>query len=40
VPRVEADLRPGDVLVTMGAGDVRKVSHELIDRFREDRAAG
>ncbi len=40
VPRLEAGLRPGDVLVTMGAGDIRKVSHELIDRFREDRAPG
>jgi UDP-N-acetylmuramate--alanine ligase len=37
---LEARLRPGDLLITMGAGDIRKVTHELIQRFREDRAAG
>ena len=38
--RLHARLRPGDLLITMGAGDIRKVSDELIHRFREDRAAG
>lgn len=33
-------LRPGDVLITMGAGDIGKICHAFIDRFREDRAAG
>jgi UDP-N-acetylmuramate--alanine ligase len=37
---LETELRPRDVLVTMGAGDIRKVCHGLIDRLREDRAAG
>jgi UDP-N-acetylmuramate--alanine ligase len=33
-------LRPGDVLITMGAGDIREICHGLMERFREDRAAG
>lgn len=33
-------LAPGDVLVTMGAGDIRKVHHGLADGLREDRPAG
>jgi UDP-N-acetylmuramate--alanine ligase len=37
---LENRLRPGDVLVTMGAGDIRKICHERLDRLREDRAAG
>ena len=37
---LESRLRPGDVLVTMGAGDVRKICDAIICRFREDRAAG
>jgi len=36
----ERDLRPGDVLITMGAGDIRKVCNGLTYRLREDRAAG
>ena len=34
------DLRPGDVLITMGAGDIRKICDGLTERIREDRAAG
>ena len=37
---LETRLAPGDVLVTMGAGDIRRICDGLIDRFREDRAAG
>jgi len=37
---LEADLAPGDVLVTMGAGDIGKICHAFVDRLREDRAAG
>ena len=37
---LEHRLRPGDVLITMGAGDIRKICHGLIHRLREDRAAG
>jgi UDP-N-acetylmuramate--alanine ligase len=33
-------LTPGDVLITMGAGDIRKLSNAFVDRFRQDRAAG
>jgi UDP-N-acetylmuramate--alanine ligase len=33
-------LAPGDVLVTMGAGDIRKAGDGIADRFREGRAAG
>lgn len=36
---LETRLEPGDVLVTMGAGDIRRVCDGLIDRFREDRSA-
>ena len=31
--RVLEDLRPGDVVVTMGAGDITGVSHELANRL-------
>ncbi len=37
---LERSLVPGDVLITMGAGDIRKICDELIDRLRENRAAG
>jgi UDP-N-acetylmuramate--alanine ligase len=33
-------LEPGDVVVTMGAGDIGKVRDGLGERIREDRAAG
>jgi len=37
---LETQLTPGDVLITMGAGDIRRICDGLIYRFREDRAAG
>jgi UDP-N-acetylmuramate--alanine ligase len=37
---VSNQLAPGDVLLTAGAGDVRKVCDGLLERLREDRAAG
>ena len=37
---LQTRLRPGDVLVTMGAGDIRRICDGLADRFREDRSAG
>lgn len=33
-------LTPGDVLVTMGAGDIGRIGYGLMERFRESRAAG
>jgi len=36
---LDTNLRPGDVVVTMGAGMVRKVTDGLIDRLRRNRAA-
>jgi UDP-N-acetylmuramate--alanine ligase len=40
VRELENRLTPGDVLITLGAGDIRKVGDELTNRLREDRAAG
>lgn len=40
VERVYAELAPGDVLITMGAGDIRKVSDAFVERLRTYRAAG
>ncbi len=37
---LQRQLEPGDVLATLGAGDIRKICNELFDGFREDRAAG
>jgi UDP-N-acetylmuramate--alanine ligase len=37
---LETRLAPGDVLITIGAGDIRKLSNAFVDRFRQDRAAG
>jgi len=37
---LETELGPGDVLITMGAGDIRRICDGFIDRLREDRAAG
>jgi UDP-N-acetylmuramate--alanine ligase len=37
---LESSLAPGDVLVSMGAGDIRRVTDGYMDRFREARAAG
>ena len=33
-------LTPGDVLVTMGAGDIGRIGYGLMEWFRESRAAG
>ena len=38
--QLEHELRPGDVLVTIGAGDIRKIHDGFTDRLRENRAAG
>ena len=37
---LESHLVSGDVLITLGAGDIRKVCDGIIGRFREHRAAG
>jgi UDP-N-acetylmuramate--alanine ligase len=37
---LQTRLGPGDVLVTMGAGDIRRICDGLINGFREDRSAG
>jgi UDP-N-acetylmuramate--alanine ligase len=37
---LETRLLPGDVLVTLGAGDIGRIGHGFLERFREDRAAG
>lgn len=37
---VDHDTRPGDVLVTMGAGDIDRVHHEFSRRLRRNHAAG
>ncbi len=36
---LRARLRSGDVLITMGAGDIRKIYHEFSERVRQGRAA-
>lgn len=33
------ELRPGDLVITMGAGDIWKVADELVRRLREDRSS-
>ncbi|HEV2968450.1 MAG TPA: UDP-N-acetylmuramate--L-alanine ligase [Pirellulales bacterium] len=38
VGRVAADIRPGDVLITMGAGDIGKIRQTFYQRLRKDRA--
>jgi UDP-N-acetylmuramate--alanine ligase len=37
---VDHDTRPGDVLITMGAGDIDRVHYEFSRRLRRHRAAG
>jgi UDP-N-acetylmuramate--alanine ligase len=37
---LERELCPGDVLITMGAGDIRKICDGFANRLRENRAAG
>ena len=38
--RLASDLRPGDVFVTVGAGDVEKVGPQLVERLRGARGVG
>lgn len=38
VTHLEATIRPGDLVVTLGAGDVRKVGEALLDRGKAPRA--
>ena len=38
--QLKDELRPGDVLITIGAGDIGKICDGFADRFRENRAAG
>jgi UDP-N-acetylmuramate--alanine ligase len=38
VVQVTTDLRPGDVLITMGAGDIGKIGQTIHQRLRKDRA--
>ncbi len=37
---LKTQLTPGDILVVMGAGDIGRIGHGLMDWFREHRAAG
>jgi UDP-N-acetylmuramate--alanine ligase len=37
---IVAAARPGDVVITMGAGDIRKRFDELADRLRTNRTSG
>ncbi|MDQ3333403.1 MAG: UDP-N-acetylmuramate--L-alanine ligase [Planctomycetota bacterium] len=37
---VDHDTRPGDVVMTMGAGDIDRVHHEFSRRLRRDHAVG
>jgi UDP-N-acetylmuramate--alanine ligase len=38
VAGVAMDLRPGDVLITMGAGDIGKIGQAYVQRLRKDHA--
>ena len=38
LPRLLAGLRPDDVLVTMGAGDIGKIAHGFAQRIRKNRS--
>lgn len=37
---LEDEVRPGDVLITMGAGDINRVHHEFARQLRRHRPAG
>jgi UDP-N-acetylmuramate--alanine ligase len=37
VDTLVANLRPGDLAITMGAGDIWKVADELVQRLRAQR---
>ncbi len=38
-PAIEADLRPGDLVLTIGAGDVWKIADDLVARLRRRAAS-
>jgi UDP-N-acetylmuramate--alanine ligase len=38
VESVASDLRPGDVLITMGAGNIGKIGQAFVERLRKNRA--
>ena len=38
--QIAATVRPGDVVITLGAGDIRKRCDELVDRIRTHCASG
>lgn len=40
VTTLEDEARPGDVVITMGAGDINRVHHELARQLRRHRPAG
>jgi UDP-N-acetylmuramate--alanine ligase len=40
IEQVDAELAAGDVLITLGAGDIRKVGDAFVERLRTYRAAG
>jgi UDP-N-acetylmuramate-alanine ligase len=40
VEEVAENIAPGDVLLTLGAGDIRKVFHAITGRLQTYRAAG
>jgi UDP-N-acetylmuramate--alanine ligase len=40
IATVDDEVRPGDVLVTMGAGDINRVHHEFARQLRRHRPAG
>jgi UDP-N-acetylmuramate--alanine ligase len=40
IERLSDELSPGDVLITLGAGDIRRICNGLIHRLGTDRAAG
>ncbi len=37
---LQTHLTPGDIFVVMGAGDIGRIGYDLLDWFREHRAAG
>jgi UDP-N-acetylmuramate--alanine ligase len=40
IATIDDEARPGDVLVTMGAGDIDRVHHEFACRLQRNHAAG
>jgi UDP-N-acetylmuramate--alanine ligase len=39
VSRITAEARPGDIIVTLGAGDVTKIGDQIVQRLREMEGA-